>query len=150
MKEIFPIEPGSAGPIWVFLVLLILFIVLTGLFAYFIYSSRNSVIELDERGIAIRNSLYGRVIPWSSIRKEGVKVVDLQSSADLKLTGRRNGVGLPGYYAGWFRLRGGSKALAFVTNRRSVVYIPTSEDYVLLFSAKDADRLVGSIRRFEL
>jgi hypothetical protein len=40
MKGIFPIEPGSAGPNWVFLVLLIIFIVLTGLFAYFIYSSR--------------------------------------------------------------------------------------------------------------
>jgi hypothetical protein len=40
MKEIFPIEPGSAGPIWIFLVLLIMFIVLTGLFAYFIYSAR--------------------------------------------------------------------------------------------------------------
>ena len=44
--------------------------------------------------------------------------------------------------AGWFRLVNGDKALAFITDRRSVLYIPTDEACsVLLSIAKPAQIL---------
>ena len=43
---------------------------------------------------------------------------------------RTNGIGLPHYLAGWFRLCNGTKALMFVTDRRNVVLIPTTLGFV--------------------
>ena len=59
---------------------------------------------------------------------------------------RRMGTGLPGYQAGWFRLRGGEKALLYLTDRSKAVYIPTTNDYSLLLSPADPDGFLETLR----
>jgi hypothetical protein len=56
------------------------------------------------------------------------------------------GLGLPGYGAGWFRLAGGERALAFVTDRTRLAYVPTTAGYGLLLSVDDPDGLVAALR----
>jgi len=43
----------------------------------------------------------------------------------LQPKSRRMGTALPGYQAGWFRLRNGEKALLYLTDRTRAIYIPT-------------------------
>jgi hypothetical protein len=47
----------------------------------------------------------------------GARRVGLSREVDLQPAGRTLGTGLPGYQAGWFRLRNGEKALLYLTNR---------------------------------
>ena len=42
--------------------------------------------------------------------------------------------GLPGFRAGWFRLRTNEKALVLLTDPFGVTYLPTREGYALLIS----------------
>jgi hypothetical protein len=56
------------------------------------------------------------------------------------------GTGLPGYQAGWFRLRNGEKALLDLTDRRRAVYIPTGAGYSLLLSPADPDGFLSRLR----
>ena len=59
---------------------------------------------------------------------------------------RRMGTGLPGYQAGWFRLRNGEKALLYLTDRARAVYIPTTAGYSLLLSPADPDGFLSQLR----
>ena len=54
---------------------------------------------------------------------------------------------MPGYNAGWFRLKNGSKALLALTDRSSVVYIPTTEDYSILLSVADPEAFLAAARQ---
>ena len=56
------------------------------------------------------------------------------------------GTGLPGYQAGWFRLRNGEKALLYLTDRARAVYIPTTAGYSLLLSPADPDGFLSQLR----
>jgi len=47
---------------------------------------------------------------------------------------RTRGTGLPGYSAGWFRLRNGEKALCFLTDRSRLAYVPTRAGFSVLLS----------------
>lgn len=103
-------------------------------------------IEVSAAGIRIRNTLYGRFIPAEKLRTEAARVVNLSTSPQLAPARRTNGSGLPGYQAGWFRLRNGEKALVFLTDRQHAIYLPTSEGYSLLVSPKQPDQFVSQLR----
>ena len=69
---------------------------------------------------------------------------------DLRPKWRTNGVGLPGYSIGWFRLRNREKALVFLTDRKHAIYIPTTEGYVVLISPQNPDAFVKALRSTQL
>lgn len=147
MKESFAIVPATGLTVWVALILVVLLIGLTVLFGWILYSARNTVVELDSNEIHISGTLYGRRVPLDVLRVDGAKVLDLQRDADYRMKWRTNGTGLPGYRAGWFRLRNGEKALAFVTDTRNVLYLPTHDGYVLLLSVAEPDRMLDLLRK---
>ena len=148
MKEIFPIIPPTGGGVWVvpaitFLVL----IAITFLFMTIAVSSRSARIEVGPTGLHIRSPLYGRAIAWASMLPDGARVVNLKMETQLALSWRTNGIGLPGYAAGWFRLKNGQNALAFITDSARVVLISTP-DYAVLVSVADPEALVSAVRRW--
>jgi hypothetical protein len=59
---------------------------------------------------------------------------------------RTVGTGLPGYRAGWFRLRNGEKALLYLTDTSRAVYIPTTAGYSVLLSPAQPDEFVSALR----
>lgn len=146
MTTEFPMIPASAGPIWVFAVLGVIMLGVLVMFAGFVYSSRHTTFEVRPAGLQIKGTLYGRTIPSSSLVVDQAQVVDLTRDRDFMLGWRTNGAGLPGYSAGWFRLKNKQKALAFVTDRRRTVYLPTTDGYAVLMSVADPDRFVRKLR----
>lgn len=142
MKESLAIVPAAGVAVWVSTALLVLLLGLVVLFGWILYSARNTVVELDRGGIRISGTLYGRGIPIESLRLGEAKVLDLHRDDGFRMKWRTNGIGLPGYKAGWFRLRNGDKALAFVTDPRRVLYLPTREGYSLLLSVADPERML--------
>jgi hypothetical protein len=57
------------------------------------------------------------------------------------------GTGLPGFSAGWFRLRNGNKALVYLTDGSRAVYIPTRNGYDVLLSPQQPDAMLVELRR---
>jgi hypothetical protein len=146
MKQVFPIIPASSGVFAVLIPVVVLMLALVVLFAYFAYSSRHVRFEAGEEGLKIVGDLYGRTIPASELIADQARALDLTLDRDHALAWRTNGVGLPGYKSGWFRLRNGEKALVFVTDARRVAYVPTRAGYSVLMSVAEPDRFVEAIR----
>jgi hypothetical protein len=146
MKQVFPIVPAASGVFAVLIPVVILMLAMIVLFAYFAYSSRHVRLEVGEEGLKIVGDVYGRTIPARELIADQARALDLTLDRDHALALRTNGVGLPGYRSGWFRLRNGEKALVFVTDARRVVYIPTRAGYSVLASVVEPDRFVEALR----
>lgn len=131
MSKVFPITPASVGVLSVIGIILIPLILLMGLVAY---SARNTRFEVNGEGLRIKGAIYGRFIPKESIIVEGSRILNLNVERELRPIRRTNGIGLPGYSEGWFKLANGERALLFVTDRFNVVYMPTTEGYSVLLS----------------
>jgi hypothetical protein len=89
---------------------------------------------LTDSELILRTGFYGRTLPRASLRRESALEISLVDRRDLAPRWRTNGIGLPGFKAGWFRLRNSDKALVLLTDPFHVTYLPTSEGYVLLVS----------------
>ena len=148
--EIFAISPASSKPIWIIGVVCVVVAVVLIALAFTAYSSRHSRVELDSERIRLVSVFWGRTIPFGALDIAGARVVDLDSAPEYAPKRRTFGTGLPGYASGWFRLRGGEKALVYLTRRRDVVYLPTSEDYALLLSVEQPERFIEALRRLKI
>ena len=144
MSQIFPMVPASGKALWVIAVIVV---PLAALFGYIAYASRHARFEVSETGLRIHGGLYGRTVPAASLVCNGAKAVDLKADPSLKPALRTNGIGLPGYQAGWFQLKNGEKALVFLTSRSSVAYIPTRDGYALLLSVRNVPAFLSSVRK---
>jgi hypothetical protein len=150
MDKVFGIIPASSGTyvfLWcfsAFMVVLLLGIV--GLFAFFGYQANHLSFTVNDQGLDISPGFYSRFIPKEKIDTAGVKVLNLDLEKDYAPKWRTNGAGLPGFSLGWFKLQNQEKALVFVTDRSSVIYIPTTDNYSVMLSVREADLMIEQIQ----
>jgi hypothetical protein len=145
--ESFAIVPAASRGFWILMVAVLL--ILAAVAAMLFASARGaqaSRFELSDAGLRLRGDLYGRLIPAADLRGHSARLVDLARVPDLEPRWRTMGTGLPGYQAGWFRLRNGEKALLYLTDRRRAVYVPTHRGYSLLLSPEQPERFVERLR----
>jgi len=144
--NVFPIAPAESRYLW-FLIPVV--VILLGAIAVLVTSVRGaqaSRFEIRADGLRLDGDLYGRLVPKSQLRVDLARRVDLGRDEALRPRWRRMGTGLPGYQAGWFRLRNGEKALLYLTDRSRAVYIPTTAGYSLLLSPADPDGFLSRLR----
>lgn len=146
MIETFPMVPAPVKAMWVIALIGALLLALLVLFAYVGTASQRTRFELSNEGLAIRGTLYGRSLPWSALRMEDARVVDLTQDRELRPTLRTNGVGLPGYQVGWFSLGKSGRGLLFLSDRTRVLAVPTTEGYTLLMSTPDPAAFLDAMR----
>lgn len=141
---------GSAAvgaPVPVTVATLAILVGMAALFAFILRSSRGAPVTLGEAGIGIKSVLYGRTIPWSELDVSRAQMVDLSARSEFRPRLRANGIGLPGYQAGWFTLANGKDGLLFVSDRTRVVAIP-ARSYTLLLSIAEPEAFLESARRW--
>jgi hypothetical protein len=135
MKQVFEMIPPTGSGLSIFSGgILFLLAGTLALFAYTVYSSWHIRFEVNTSELKIRGGLYGRSIPLSDLVLDRARILNLQQDTEYGLSWRTNGIGLPGYKAGWFKLKNGEKALVFVTDPRRVAYVPTRRDFALMVS----------------
>jgi len=147
MEKVYGIFPASSGPYIFTWILSIFLIAVVAVFVFISYSARHASFTVTDDALRIRASFYGRTIPRSDIVAEGVKVIDLNVDSEYMPRIRTNGIGLPGYAEGWFKLADKEKALLFVTDRSRVVYIPTTGNYSVLLSVRQAEEFADVLRQ---
>jgi hypothetical protein len=146
MKQVFPIVPAPGSAYIVLAVISgVLFAVLI-LMVYLAYSMRSVQFEVSSRGLTIAGDVYGRTIPAADLMADDARSLDLTVDCPYRLRMRTNGVALPGYGSGWFRMNNGGKALAFLTDRTHVVYIPTRQNYSVLLSVADPAEFIRALK----
>ncbi|MFY4729986.1 PH domain-containing protein [Nitrospira sp. BLG_2] len=146
MEQVFPMVPASGKEIWVLAPILLLLLGLMGLFVYIGYSARQIRFEVSPAGLNIVGGLYSRMVPAAALKLSEAGRVSIRKPSEYAPCLRTNGIGLPGYQAGWFNLANREKALLFVTTEE-VVRIPTTDNFSLLLSVQNPDEFLGSLRK---
>jgi len=145
--DVFAIAPASSKPLWFIAVICVILGSVLMAMAYTAYSSRNSRVEIDTDRIRLVGDFWGREIPFELIDMSGARVLNLDRKADLAPRHRTFGTGLPGYASGWFKLRNGEKALAYLSRWTDIVYVPTTDGYSLLLSVEHPHSFLDTLQR---
>jgi hypothetical protein len=147
MSETFEMIPAKGGALGLLGIVGLLMIGLLILFVYFGYASQHTRFVVSSEGIRITGTMYGRMIPQNQIQLPLARPINLNVESDYSPKWKNNGIGLPGYGAGWFKLKNGEKSLLFLTDRTRTVYIPTTSGFSVLISVADPERFVESLRK---
>ena len=143
--KVFPITAPSTALFWTVLAIITLLLTLAALFGFMAYGIKKVKFTLTDQGLRIRGGLYGRFIPRDALMGEGARVLNLNLEEAYRPRMKINGITLPGYREGWFKLRNGEKALLFVTDWSKVAYVPTREGYSLILSTSQPESLLRAI-----
>jgi hypothetical protein len=92
---------------------------------------------LSESALTVRAGFYTRRVSRASLKVGGGVVGSLFDHREYAPRWRTNGIRVPGFQAGWFRLVNGEKALVLLTDPRVVTYLPTTKGYALVVSTSD-------------
>lgn len=150
MVETFPIIPAHVRSLWYVVPIGILLLTLVGvcvLLAKSFTAAHNAQFDVSSEGLRLRGDLYGRLIPTAQLRVADARPVDLTTDHALAPAVRTMGTAVPGYRAGWFRLRDGERALLYVTDQHHVAYVPTTAGYSVLVSVADPAAFIASLQR---
>jgi hypothetical protein len=146
-SQVFQIAPGSVRALWIIAPVLVIPVLIGAVvLVATLTGMKKARFEVSDAGLRLTGDLYGRTIPASDLRGGAAHRININETGDLQPVRRTLGTGLPGYRAGWFRLRNGEKALLYVTDATKVVYIPTRLDYSVLLSPEDPEGLLNAIR----
>ena len=145
--ETFPIAPAATRALWfVPLLMAVILVPVLALVGGTLVGARAARFEVSPAGVRLHGDWYGRTIPAGQIRGQDAKRVNFATEPELAPKWRTMGTGLPGYQAGWFRLKNGEKALLYLTDRSRAVYVPTTAGYSLLLGPAEPDAFVSAIR----
>ena len=147
MEEVFRIVPASAKAVWFLWAITAVLVAPALLLGYAAITGGAVQYHVSGQGLRIRGDFYGRSIPSTSLLPAQARRVDLQLERDFQPKWKTNGITLPGYRSGWFRLRNGEKALLFVTDPSKVIYVPTRDGYSLLLSVEQPEAFLQSLTR---
>lgn len=147
MNQTFHMMPAGNGPMIIFALLaLVLGVIIAGS-GWIAYASRHTAFHVSAAGLTIKGGPYGRTIPLAALDTARAKVIRFDTSPELAPRGRSNGIGIPGYVSGWFKLANGEKALLFMTRRTSLVHVPTNQGYSVIVSVDSAETFIDALRQ---
>ena len=142
--QVFRIVPASNTPLVFLTLVMLLLLALMVVFVYFGFLSKQMTFNVTSEGLTVSGWPYGRTLSLDKLDVDGAAVVSLKGTPYAPRF-RSNGVGLPGYKLGWFRLENGERGLLFVTEPERVVYLPTLEGYSLLMSVAEPEALLETL-----
>ncbi|WP_281213651.1 hypothetical protein [Shewanella insulae] len=124
-------------------------IAVLGLLSWVFYKAHDANVRLTTSTMYVDIPLYRVELPRESLVASQARIVNLDEDDAPKLSYRSNGVGLPGYSLGWYKLAEVSdktdKALLSVTGDGQVLLLPTTEGYLLILSLEKPEALLASL-----
>lgn len=112
---------------------------------FVVYAMRAPVFSVTGNQLVISGSPWGRSVPVDGLRLVEARQLDLSTATDMAPARRLNGIGLPGFRGGWFRLANGEKALVFVGRGNDAVYIPTTLGFALMIAPAEPAALLSAL-----
>ena len=134
-----PMVPAATLSVWVFALIMICLIAIMGVFGWFLYWSKHSRFSIESGKLVIDAGFYSRQIELKDIVPDTIGLVSFEHAPALRPTLRINGIGLPGYKAGWYRVASGEKALLHMTSQDSMLGFKTRQEYWVILSIAQAE-----------
>lgn len=144
---VFPMIPAASKSLWFFAIISLILVGVLLLMVWLAWSMQHARFTVSTEGLRLQGDLYGRLIPLKSLKLDAAVVTNLNTDKDHQPKRRTMGTALPGYAAGWFKLRNGEKALLFVTDKTRVARIPTTEGYSLMLSVSNPSALIDALKQ---
>jgi hypothetical protein len=138
----FPIT-GGAAPLYILMPIALLMFAIAAGFIYFVVGPKH--LTVGGGSLEVSGAIYGTSVARDKVLADQVRVVDLGKETELAPGSRSNGVDLFSYREGWFKLHNGEKAFVVVSDPTSVVYVPTSAGFAILFSPSDPAKAVAAL-----
>lgn len=104
-------------------------------------------VELAGNVLDVRSTLYRRRTPVADLLLDQAEVADLSRDRRYGIRFKTNGYSMPGFYSGHFRLQGGGKGFALVTDRARTLVIPVRGGSTLLLSLERPQALLEALRK---
>ncbi|WP_170266736.1 PH domain-containing protein [Brevifollis gellanilyticus] len=145
-STVFPMIPAASKSLWFFAIIGLVLLGALLLMGWLAWSMQHARFTVSSEGLRVQGDLYSRTIPLKSLVLDQATVTNLNTDKDHQPKWRTMGTGLPGYSAGWFKLRNGQKGLLYVTDRTRVARIPTTEGYTVLLSVEDPQALISALQ----
>ena len=129
-------------------------IAVLGLLSWVFYKAHYASIRLTPTTMLVDIPLYRVELSRQSLLTSEAKILNLDEDDAPKFSYRSNGVGMPGYSLGWFKLAEASESIASehiasallsVTNRERVLVLPTTEGYLLILSLEQPEALLAGL-----
>ena len=120
------------------------FIVLVGVGLSWMVRRRH--IRLNNRELQITATLYTRKVAVEAIDLSQARVVSLDEHTHLKPRLKTTGFSVPGFHAGYFRLRNLTKAFCLITDRTRVLSLPLRDGGLILLSPEQPRALLDRLR----
>lgn len=108
---------------------------------------RRHRIVLADGAIDIATSFYRRRLAIPELRLDEARTIDLDERTEFKPMLKTNGVSMPGFRSGWFRLRSRDRALVATAGGKRVAWIPTRAGYGLLLQPRNPQALLDALRK---
>ncbi|MHC9086507.1 PH domain-containing protein [Luteimonas sp. RIT-PG2_3] len=104
-------------------------------------------LSLEHGTLEVATSFYRRSYALAELQLDAARVIDLDERTEYKPRLKTNGVSLPGFHSGWFRLRNGGKALVATTGGPRVLQLPTRKGHDLLLQPVHPAALLDELKR---
>ncbi|PTA73623.1 MULTISPECIES: PH domain-containing protein [unclassified Stenotrophomonas] len=104
-------------------------------------------VEFDGTVLDVRSTMYRRRVPVAQLQLDRAEVVDLGRDRRYAIRFKTNGYSMPGFHSGHFRLQGGGKGFALVTDRSRVLVLPVRDGSTLLLSLERPQALLDALRK---
>jgi len=101
----------------------------------------------DGKRLRLKATYYTRESPLSEFDLDAARVVDTREHREFRPWLKTNGYGLPGFWAGHFRLRDRRRAFCLVTDPSKVVVLPHSDGRLWLLSVEHPQAVLDILRR---
>ncbi|MEN1958976.1 hypothetical protein WCE41_01355 [Luteimonas sp. MJ246] len=107
---------------------------------------RRHRLRLDAGGLELATTFYRRHFGLDALDLAHARVVDPDERPEFRAMLRTNGVSIPGFRSGWFRLRSGERALVATAGGKRLLWIPTSAGHGLLLQPANPQALLDRLR----
>lgn len=101
---------------------------------------RRHRLVLRSDGLRLFTGAHRQRLSFTELDLEHARVLNLDEHLEFKPRLKTNGAFLPGFQAGWYRLRNGSRALVARAAGKRVLWIPTTRDFGLLLQPQQSPR----------
>ncbi|GGK11852.1 hypothetical protein [Luteimonas terricola] len=107
---------------------------------------RRHRLRFDAGGIEVATTFYNRQFRLAELGLDAARVVNLDERPEFRPMLRTNGLAVPGFRSGWYRLRNGHRALVASAGGRHLLWIPTAAGHDLLLQPRDPQALLERLR----
>ena len=115
---------------------------------FLLLAMRRRSVALRDGVLEVRAALYRKRVAVAELDLERARIVSLEERTELRPWLKSNGMSMPGFHAGHFRLRGDfGKAFCLLTQRERVLWLPLRDGkQQLLLSLERSQALLDALR----